>query len=400
MQKEKLVPAIRFKGFDEEWEVNRLSSYLSVVVRRNEQLSYSQNEVLSVSKDSGVINQIKYLGRSYAGSDLRNYKILELSHIVYTKSPLSETPFGIIKANSYEQGIVSTLYATYEPSSVCHPNFIEHYFSKYDRLNNYLHLLVNKGAKNTLLISDEAALGGYVVFPSFDEQKKISDLLDNLAMLIQSQELKLKKLNEVKQSLLNKIFALYDQKVPEIRFSGYNTEWNLKTLEQIAEITFGQSPLSIYYTDKKTDHILVQGNADVKNRWVYPRIYTSQITKRAFIGDIIFSVRAPVGSVARSNYDIVIGRGVAAIKGDDFIYFNLLWKEISQFWKSKSSGSTFDSIASSELDKSEISVPSDLSEQQKIGAFFSSLDSLIRSQEQKLEKLNNIKQALLEKMFC
>ncbi|MFV8515976.1 restriction endonuclease subunit S [Mycoplasma sp. Z244B] len=188
--------------------------------------------------------------------------------------------------------------------------------------------------------------------------------------------------------------------VPEIRFSGYNTEWNLKTLEQIAEITFGQSPLSIYYTDKKTDHILVQGNADVKNRWVYPRIYTSQITKRAFVGDIIFSVRAPVGSVARSNYDIVIGRGVAAIKGDDFIYFNLLWKEISQFWKSKSSGSTFDSIASLELDQSEISVPSDLSEQQKIGTFFSNLDSLIQSQELKLKKLNEVRQSLLSKMFA
>ncbi|MFV8476911.1 restriction endonuclease subunit S [Mycoplasma sp. Z355B] len=187
--------------------------------------------------------------------------------------------------------------------------------------------------------------------------------------------------------------------VPAIRFSGYYRKWNLKTLEEIAKITFGQSPLSIYYSDKKTDHILVQGNADVKNRWVYPRIYTSQITKKAFVGDIIFSVRAPVGSVAKTNYDIVIGRGVAAIKGDNFIYFNLLWKEISQFWESKSSGSTFDSITSLELAQSEITIPSDLSEQQKIGQFFSKLDFLIRSQELKLEKLQIIKQSLLNKMF-
>ncbi|MFV8478163.1 restriction endonuclease subunit S [Mycoplasma sp. B6400] len=188
--------------------------------------------------------------------------------------------------------------------------------------------------------------------------------------------------------------------VPAIRFSGYHTEWNLKTLEQIAKITFGQSPLSIYYSDKKTDHILVQGNADVKNRWVYPRIYTSQITKTAFVGDIIFSVRAPVGSVAKTNYDIVIGRGVAAIKGDNFIYFNLLWKEISRFWESKSSGSTFDSITSLELAQSEITIPSDLSEQQKIGQLFSNLDSLIGSQVLKLEKLQTIKQSLLNKMFA
>ncbi|MFV8472555.1 restriction endonuclease subunit S [Mycoplasma sp. SH20] len=188
--------------------------------------------------------------------------------------------------------------------------------------------------------------------------------------------------------------------VPAIRFSGYHTEWNLKTLEQIAKITFGQSPLSIYYSDKKTDHILVQGNADVKNRWVYPRIYTSQITKTAFVGDIIFSVRAPVGSVAKTNYDIVIGRGVAAIKGDNFIYFNLLWKEISRFWESKSSGSTFDSITSLELAQSEITIPSDLSEQQKIGQLFSNLDSLIGSQVLKLEKLQTIKQSLLNNMFA
>ncbi|MFV8515707.1 restriction endonuclease subunit S [Mycoplasma sp. Z244B] len=393
MQKEKLVPEIRFKGFNEDWNVNRLSSYLSVVVRRNEQLSYSQNEVLSVSKDSGVINQIKYLGRSYAGSDLRNYKILELSHIVYTKSPLNETPFGIIKTNNYEQGIVSTLYATYEPSSVCHPNFIEHYFSKYDRLNNYLHPLVNKGAKNTLLIRDEAALGGYVIFPSFDEQQKISDLLDNLAMLIQSQELKLKKLNEVKQSLLIKMFASKNQKFPEIRFKGFVDAWSHKLVKNLGYISTGNSNTQdsningIYPFFIRSDKLLKS------DKYLYDEEAVITIGD-GNIGKVFHYVNGKFDLHQRcykiSNFNNILGK-----------YF--YWYFSSNFYErviKMSAKATVDSVRLEMIADMDICYPFDIKEQLKISAFLDSLDSLISSQELKLEKLNNIKQALLEKMFC
>ncbi|MFV8515574.1 restriction endonuclease subunit S [Mycoplasma sp. Z244B] len=398
MQKEKLVPEIRFKGFEEDYIGNKTIDVLNI------ERGASPRPINNYLTKSGI-NWVKI---SDAPAD--GYYITQTEDKIIPdgiKFSKQVFPGDLILSNSmsfgrpYIMGITGCIHDGWLKISDRNNKFDSVYLCTLlgteQMIKKYKSLAAGSTVSN---LSKELVGSTHILYPVFDEQQKIGQFFSNLDSLIRSQELKLKKINEVKQSLLNKMFASENQKFPEIRFSGYNTEWNLKTLEQIAEITFGQSPLSIYYTDKKTDHILVQGNADVKNRWVYPRIYTSQITKRAFTGDIIFSVRAPVGSVARSNYDIVIGRGIAAIKGDDFIYFNLLWKEISQFWKSKSSGSTFDSIASSELDKSEISVPSDLSEQQRIGAFFSSLDSLIRSQELKLEKLNNIKQALLEKMFC
>ncbi|MFV8468975.1 hypothetical protein [Mycoplasma sp. MV126] len=407
MQKEKLVPAIRFKGFDEEWKANRLSSYLNVVVKRNEQLRYSQNEVLSVSKDSGVINQIKYLGRSYAGSDLRNYKILELSHIVYTKSPLNETPFGIIKTNNYEQGIVSTLYATYEPSSACHSNFVEHYFSKYDRLNNYLYPLVNKGAKNTLLISDETALGGRVVFPSFDEQQEISDLLDNLALLIHSQELKLEKLQTIKQSLLNKMFASYDQKTPEIRFKGFDEPWKLNKFSELFE------EKRVKTTEENEDTLL---SCTIDDIYLNSELFSH------------FRGSSTLGYIKVMKYDLILsaqnlhlGNANVNLKYESGIIspayktYKITHSDphFIQTWVKKENTKKFFLDATTEgasgcrknvewnyLYEQFISVPILIHEQQKIGQFFSSLDSLIHSQEQKLEKLNNIKQALLEKMFC
>ncbi|WP_416755680.1 restriction endonuclease subunit S [Mycoplasma sp. VS42A] len=420
MQKEKLVPAIRFKGFSEEWKANRLSSYLNVVVKRNEQLRYSQNEVLSVSKDSGVINQIKYLGRSYAGSDLRNYKILELSHIVYTKSPLNETPFGIIKTNNYEQGIVSTLYATYEPSSACHSNFVEHYFSKYDRLNNYLYPLVNKGAKNTLLISDEIALGGRVVFPSFDEQQEISDLLDNLALLIHSQELKLEKLQTIKQSLLNKMFAPYDRKIPEIRFKGFKEEWKEFKLGNIG--IFNSNGVDKIYREK--DNVVHMVNyMDVYNKiaitsnnidsFMITTANNSELLKNNLIkGDILFTpssetiddightlvVQETIPNLVYS-YHLVRFRPNSEEFWESFANYCLDQKRLCAQYMLRAQGvQRF--VLNREHFNSLSAVKPSISEQKKINDLLSSFDSYIKSQEQKLEKLNNIKQALLEKMFC
>ena len=82
----------------------------------------------------------------------------------------------------------------------------------------------------------------------------------------------------------------------------------------------GQSPDGATYSDVPSDYILVQGNADLKNGWVCPRIWTTQKTKTAEAGDLIMSVRAPAGAMGKTAYDVVLGRGVAGIKGNEFIY--------------------------------------------------------------------------------
>ncbi|HEM5180779.1 TPA: restriction endonuclease subunit S, partial [Streptococcus suis] len=108
----------------------------------------------------------------------------------------------------------------------------------------------------------------------------------------------------------------------------------------------GQSPDSKNYTNNPLDNILVQGNADLKNGNVEPRVWTTQITKIAEKGDIIVSVRAPVGDVAKTSYKVVLGRGVAGIKGNDFIYQTLIRMKQFGYWMKLSTGSTFESINS------------------------------------------------------
>ena len=138
----------------------------------------------------------------------------------------------------------------------------------------------------------------------------------------------------------------------------------------------GQSPDGSTYSDEPSDYILVQGNADLQNGWVCPRIWTTQITKKADAGDLIMSVRAPAGAMGKTAYNAVIGRGVAAIKGNEFIYQLLVKMDADGFWKTLSCGSTFESLNSDNIKNAEVKIPT-TAEQIKIGDYFQQLDNLI-----------------------
>ena len=160
----------------------------------------------------------------------------------------------------------------------------------------------------------------------------------------------------------------------------------------------GQSPSSKNYTDNPKDWILIQGNADLKSGKVVPRIYTSQLTKKADIGDIILTVRAPVGEVAITDYNAVLGRGVAAIKGNLFIYFSLEKFKANNKWNMYSSGSTFDSITGKDLNNLPLFFPSEI-EENKIGVLLNKLDNLLALYERKVKLLLQIKKYLLNNLF-
>ena len=185
---------------------------------------------------------------------------------------------------------------------------------------------------------------------------------------------------------------------PEIRFAGFNDAWEQRKLGDVVQITMGQSPDGSTYSDEPSDYILVQGNADLQNGWVCPRIWTTQITKKADAGDLIMSVRAPAGAMGKTAYNAVIGRGVAAIKGNEFIYQLLVKMDADGFWKTLSCGSTFESLNSDNIKNAEVKIPT-TAEQIKIGGYFQQLDNLITLHQRKYDKLTKVKKSMLEKMF-
>nr|WP_254245809.1 restriction endonuclease subunit S [Lactococcus lactis]ANQ89706.1 type I R/M system, specificity subunit [Lactococcus lactis] len=188
------------------------------------------------------------------------------------------------------------------------------------------------------------------------------------------------------------------KKVPELRFKGFTDEWEQRKLGDEVRIVMGQSPNSENYTDDPNDYILVQGNADMKNGRVLPRVWTTQVTKQAEKDDLILSVRAPVGDIGKTAYDVVIGRGVAAIKGNEFIFQNLGKMKSDGYWTRYSTGSTFESINSTDIKEAIISVPA-IEEQDKIGSFFKQLDETIALHQRKLDLLKEQKKGFLQKMF-
>ena len=170
------------------WEQRKLEDYLTVSAEKNTGNIYGRSDVLSVSGDYGIVNQIEFQGRSFAGASVSNYGVVQTGDVVYTKSPLNSNPYGIIKTNKGKPGIVSTLYAVYHPKENAFSDFIQVYFEQHARMNNYMHPLVNKGAKNDMKVSAENALKGPVCFPSRIEQESISaffSVLDNLITLHQ-----------------------------------------------------------------------------------------------------------------------------------------------------------------------------------------------------------------------
>lgn len=200
------VPEIRFYGFTYDWEQRKLIDYLEVSSEKNRDNRFTKEDVLSVSGEYGIVNQIEFQGRSFAGASVSNYGVVENGDVVYTKSPLKSNPYGIIKTNKGIPGIVSTLYAVYKPKEITDSKFVQIYFELDSRMNSYMHPLVNKGAKNDMKVSAENALKGMVSFPKKDEQEMISLYFSTIDHLITLHQRKCDELKKMKKYMLQNMF--------------------------------------------------------------------------------------------------------------------------------------------------------------------------------------------------
>lgn len=203
-----------------EWKESHLSNYLVVSSEKNQKLKYTKKDVFSISGELGIVNQIEFLGRSYAGASVAPYGIVYPNDIVYTKSPLKANPYGIIKTNKTGKvGLVSTLYAVFHCKNNVSPNFVQYYFELDQNLNNYLYPIVNIGAKHDMKISDENSLRGWVVFPSLSEQKKIAEILFTQDKLITLKEKLIEEKKRQKKYLMQQLIT------GKQRLPGFNRKW-------------------------------------------------------------------------------------------------------------------------------------------------------------------------------
>ena len=382
MSKEKRrVPKLRFPGFTEDWEQRKLNEFLSVSNLKNAENKYNKKDVLSVSGDYGIVNQIDFQGRSFAGASVSNYGVVEKGDIVYTKSPLKLNPYGIIKTNRLNNGIVSTLYAIYKTKENCDSKFIEHYFNLDSRLNQYLKPLVNKGAKNDMKVSSENALIGEVCFPKITEQVLIADLLDCLDIYITLHQRKLNNLKLKKKALLQKLFPKNGERYPELRFPGFTDAWEQRKLSEVVAINpKTELPDEFKYVDLES----VVGTNLLGFQVIKKENAPSRAQRLASYGDVFYQTVRPY---QRNNYlfenvdkDMVFSTGYAQLRSRLDSYFLLTLVQNDNFVKvvlDNCTGTSYPAINGSELGKITVQIPPNEVEANQIGKIFRRIDKSI-----------------------
>ena len=182
--------------------------FLSDVLTERNERNTNLFQVFSVSVSQGVVNQVDYLGRSFAAKDTSKYNVVHYGDLVYTKSPTGSFPYGIVKQSlNHENVAVSPLYGVYKPHSLAVGVYLQEYFMSEINTHNYLHPLIQKGAKNTINITNQRFLDNSVLLPiNTNEMLLISKLLCSLNNKIKYQQDILQQYQKQKQYLLRQMF--------------------------------------------------------------------------------------------------------------------------------------------------------------------------------------------------
>ena len=359
--------SMNFTASTFSWEQRKVGDLL---IERNQQAPMSDEyPLMAFIANEGVAPKGERYDRSALVTDTVNklYKKTEKGDFIYSSNNLETGSIGL---NKYGKACISPVYSIFEPTGIADSDFLGRRLVRKDFINAMV-----KWRQGVIYgqwrIHESDFLKIEIPVPSVEEQRKIGaylDQLDNLITLHQRECISF-------TGSAGRLILTANKKRTA-------SSWEQRKLGDVVQITMGQSPDGSTYSDEPSDYILVQGNADLQNGWVCPRIWTTQITKKADAGDLIMSVRAPAGAMGKTAYNAVIGRGVAAIKGNEFIYQLLVKMDMDGFWKTLSCGSTFESLNSDNIKNAEVKVPT-TAEQVQIGDFFRHLDNLITLHQRK-----------------
>ena len=177
------------------------------ILTERKELNSQCFDICSVSVSKGIVNQVEYLGRSFAAKETSNYHVVRLGDIVYTKSPTGDFPYGIIKQSNIKSPVaVSPLYGVYEPKSFVIGKYLHYYFCSPVNTLNYLHPLIQKGAKNTINLTNQHFLDNKVSIPNKATLETTVSAITSLASRCDLEEDALCRYLKQKEFLLKNLF--------------------------------------------------------------------------------------------------------------------------------------------------------------------------------------------------
>ena len=182
--------------------------YLKDLLTERTERNADHYEVYSVSVSEGVVNQVDYLGRSFAAADTSHYCVARYGDIIYTKSPTGSFPYGIVKRSDISEPVaVSPLYGVYRPLNDNIGIYLHQYFCSAINAHNYLHKLIQKGAKNTINITNQRFLQNTIPIPDEVTLEKYVRVIDALVQKLKNEKFLLESYRQQKFYLLKNMFV-------------------------------------------------------------------------------------------------------------------------------------------------------------------------------------------------
>jgi len=351
----------------------------------------------SVTRTKGIIPQEENNKRDTSSSDKSKYKVIHPGDIVYNTMRMWQ---GVVALSNVE-GIVSPAYTVCTPTEDVYGKYAEYLFKTHPMIKLF-HRFSQGLVDDTLSLKYENFKKIFMPLPPFSEQRKIAAILSSVDEAIEKTEAIIEQTEKVKKGLMQQLLTkgIGHTKFKKTEIGEIPEEWEVKRLSEISLINMGQSPSSAVCNDLGEGIPFFQGNAEFGMKHPIPKRWCTEPTKLANKGDILISVRAPVGELNIANQTCCIGRGLAAITptkiNNDYLYFAM------QVYKSSllkvSQGSTFTAINKQDLHNLLLPVPS-LIEQKKISAILLSLDSKFEKEKKKLNQLQFMKTGLMQSLL-
>ena len=412
------TPIIRFKGFTDDWEQRKLGEMVERVTRKNE--NFESALPLTISAQYGLIDQNEFFDKRIASKDVSGYYLVRKGEFAYNKSTSSDAPWGAIKRlDKYESGVLSTLYIVFQirDENIIDSDYLVTYYDT-DLWHKGVQAIAAEGARNHGLLNIAPAdfFKTTISMPkNIEEQRKIGAYFKHLDHLITLHQRKLEKLKIVKKAMLENCFPKNGEKVPRFRFSGFTGDWEQRKLGEMVERVTRKNenfesalPLTI-----SAQYGLIDQNEFFDKRIASKDVSGYYLVRKGeFAYNKSTSSDAPWGAIKRLDkyesgvlstlYIVFQIRDENIIDSDYLVtyYDTDLWhKGVQAIAAEGARNHGLLNIAPADFFKTTISMPKNIEEQRKIGAYFKHLDHLITLHQRKLEKLKIIKKSFLEKMF-
>jgi len=416
MSKDSKKPAIRFKGFTDDWEQRKFSeittSYSGGTPKSGTAEYYDGN--IPFIRSGEIYSNKTELFITELGLNNSSAKMVHVGDILYALYGATSGEVSRAKLDgAINQAILAVL-----PNEEINADFLVEWFRKEKEIIIATYLQGGQGNLSAQIIKDLM-----VDIPSSGEQKKIGDYFTNLNNLITLHQRKLDKLKNIKKALLEKMFPRNGENIPEVRFKGFSDDWEQRKFDDVfnylAHNSLSRDDLNDNEGSIKNIHygdVLIKfGNViDTKHEYIpYVNDNVKLENKACFLqdGDVVIADAAEDSTVGKcteisesSDQKIVSGLHTIPCRPKNkfakgFLGYYLNSNAYHDQLLPLMQGTKVSSISKTSLKETTIKFPSSIEEQKKVGACFHELDNLITLHQRKLDKLKNIKKALLEKMF-